>query len=104
MEAILLTPRAEFEPNPHEGFNRGSVSIPSTPHIRGITVANSTSSSVTFLVTFSETVTGVDASDFVAYRDGTSYGPIIVNNAKTPNVQLHTDRGTVRRHDYYIRV
>ena len=79
---------------PHEYYDkRGSVS--STPHIRGITVANSTSNSATFLVTFSETVTGVDASDFVAYRDGTPYGPAIVSNTKTPNVQLHTDRGIV---------
>ena len=90
-----IDPRVEFEPNPHEGFNRGSVSIPSTPHIRGITVANSTSNSAMFLVTFSETVTGVDASDFVAYRDGISYGPTIVNNAKMPNIQLHSDYGMV---------
>ena len=66
-----------FAPDPHEFYNRSSGTISSTPHIRGIFVSSSTSSSVTFQVTFSETVTGVDATDFKVIHDGSleSSGP-----------------------------
>lgn len=94
--SAVIDPRNEFAPNPHEGFNRGSVSIPSTPHIRGITVANSTSNSATFLVMFSENVLGADSSDFVVYEDGTPYGPtVITSNTDTPNVATPTAVGKI---------
>ena len=83
-----------FAPDPHEHYDR-SGSIPSQPHVRGITVANSTYNSVTFSVTFSETVTGVDASDFVAYKDGNPYGPAITNDTATPNARLHNNPGVL---------
>ena len=83
-----------FAPDPHEHYDR-SGSVPSTPHVRGITVANSTSNSVTFSVTFSEIVTGVDASDFVAYKDGIPYGPTIISTTETPNVSLYRGIGVV---------
>ena len=83
-----------FAPDPHEHYDR-SGSVSSTPHVRGITVANSTSNSVTFLVTFSEAVTGLDISDFVAYKDWISYGPVITSNTKTPNIPLHARYGIV---------
>ena len=75
-----------FAPDPHENYDRGG-SVSSTPHVRGITVANSTSNSVTFLVTVSEAVTGLDISDFVAYKNGIAYGPTITSDAATPNAQ-----------------
>ena len=53
-----------FAPDLHEHYNRGAVSIPSYPHIRTITIDSFTSNSVIFNVIFSESVTGVDVTDF----------------------------------------
>ena len=66
----VIDPRTEFAPDPHETYDRTSVSISNIPHVRGITVSSSTSSTVTFLVTFSEAVTGVSATDFKVIHDG----------------------------------
>ena len=87
--------RKEFAPDPHESYNRGSVSIPSTPHVRGITVSGSTSSSVTFQVTFSETVTGVNATDFIVIENGSpeSSGPQESTYSSAPNISINS--GTI---------
>ena len=79
--------RKEFAPDPHESYNRGSVSIPSTPHVKGITVSGSTSNSVTFQVMFSESVTGVNATDFIVIENGSpeSSGPQESTYFSTPN-------------------
>ena len=92
-----------FAPDPHEHYDR-SGSVPSTPHLRSITVANSTSSSVTFLVMFSETVTGVDASDFVVYKDGIPYGPTIISNTDTPNVDTPTRLDAIGKIEEFMMV
>ena len=90
--ADVIDPRTEFAPDPHESYNRGSVSIPSTPHVRGITVSSSTSSSVTFQVTFSETVTGVNATDFIVIQNGSpeSSGPQESTYSSAPNVSINS--------------
>ena len=87
----IIDPREEFAPDPHESYNRGSVSIPSTPHVRGITVSSSTSSSVTFQVTFSETVTGVNATDFIVIenRSPESSGPQESTYSSTPDITVY---------------
>ena len=87
----MIDPREEFAPDPHESYNRGSVSIPSTPHVRGITVSSSTSSSVTFQVTFSETVTGVNATDFIVIENGSpeSSGPQESTYSSTPDITVY---------------
>ena len=88
----MIDPREEFAPDPHESYNRGSVSIPSTPHVRGITVSGSTSSSVTFQVTFSETVTGVNATDFIVIENGSpeSSGPQESMYSNAPNISINS--------------
>ena len=65
----VINSRTELTPDAHESYMRVSGSISSTPHVRGITVFSSTSSSVTFQVTFSETVTGVNATDFIVIEN-----------------------------------
>ena len=84
--------RKEFAPDPHESYNRGSVSIPSTPHVRGITVSGSTSNSVTFQVMFSESVTGVNATDFIVIENGSpeSSGPQESTYSSAPNVSINS--------------
>ena len=91
----MIDPREEFAPDPHESYNRGSVSIPSTPHVRGITVSSSTFSSVTFQVTFSETVTGVNATDFIVIENGSpeSSGPQESTYSSAPNISINS--GTI---------
>ena len=90
----IIDPREEFAPDPHESYNRGSVSIPSTPHIRSITVANSTSSSVTFLVSFSETVTGVNATDFKVLENGLpEHSPEESTYSASPNTSVSSSTG-----------
>ena len=86
----------EFDPDPHESYNKGSVSIPSTPHVRGITVSNSTSNSVTFQVTFSETVTGVNATDFIVIQNGSpeSSGPQESIYFNAPNISISSSTVT----------
>ena len=81
-----------FAPDPHESYNRGSVSIPPTPHVRGITVSSSTSNSVTFQVTFSETVTGVNATDFIVIENGSpeSSGPQESIYSNASNVSINS--------------
>ena len=82
----------EFDPDPHESYNKGSVSISSTPHVRGITVANSTSNYVTFQVTFSESVTGVNATDFIVIENGSpeSSGPQESTYSSAPNISVNS--------------
>ena len=82
-----------FAPDPHELYNRGSVSIPSTPHVRGITVSSSTSSSVTFQVLFSETVTGVNATDFIVIENKSpeSSGPQESTYSSAPNTSVNSN-------------
>ena len=92
-----------FAPDPHEHYDR-SGSVSSTPHLRSITVANSTYNSVTFTVTFSEIVTGVDASDFVVYKDGTPYGPTIISNTDTPNVDTPTRLDAIGKIEEFMTV
>ena len=91
----MIDPREEFAPDPHESYNRGSVSIPSTPHVREITVSGSTSNSVTFQVTFSETVTGVNATDFIVIENGSpeSSGPQESTYSNAPNISINS--GTI---------
>ena len=87
----MIDPREEFAPDPHESYNMGSVSIPSTPHVRGITVSGSTSNSVTFQVMFSETVTGVNATDFIVIQNGSpeSSGPQESTYSSTPDIAVY---------------
>ena len=100
-----INPRSEFEPNPHEVFNRGHVSISSIPHVRGITVANTTSNSATFLVTFSENVLGVSTSDFIVYEDGIPHGPTVVtSNTDTPNVATPTGLDAIGKIEEFMTV
>ena len=86
----------EFDPDPHESYNKGSVSIPSTPHVRGITVSSSTSNSVTFQVMFSETVTGVNATDFIVIENGSpeSSGPQESIYFNAPNISISSSTVT----------
>ena len=86
----------EFDPDPHESYNRGSVSIPPTPHVRGITVSSSTSNSVTFQVMFSETVTGVNATDFIVIENGSpeSSGPQESIYFNAPNISISSSTVT----------
>ena len=82
----------EFAPDLHESYNSGSVSIPTTPHVRGITVSSSTLSTVTFQVTFSETVTGVNATDFIVIENGSPElsGPQESTYSSAPNMLIRS--------------
>ena len=93
---IMIDPREEFAPDPHESYNRGSVSIPSTPHVRGITVSSSTSNSVTFQVMFSEAVIGVNAADFIVIENGTPElsGPQESTYSNSPNISINSNAVT----------
>ena len=81
-----------FAPDPHEFYDRSSGTISSTPHVRGITVSSSTSSSVTFQVTFSETVTGVNATDFIVIENGSPElsGPQESTYSNAPNMPIRS--------------
>ena len=88
--------RTEFAPDPHESYDRGSASLPSTPHVRGVTISNSTFNSITFQVTFSETVTGVNATDFIVIENGSpeSSGPQESTYSSAPNVRIDDNGST----------
>ena len=85
-----------FAPDPHEFYDRSSGTTSSTPHVRGITVSSSTSSSVTFKVTFSETVTGVNATDFIVIENGSpeSSGPQESIYFNAPNISISSSTVT----------
>ena len=60
-----------FAPDPHEHYNRGYVTSQSSwPYVKTISVNSHTHDTVTFDVIFSESVTGVNATDFIAVHDG----------------------------------
>ena len=84
----------KFAPDPHEHYNRGTISIPSTPHIRTISVASSTSNTVTFNVAFSEAVTGVNATDFVVIENGSpENNPRAFEDTNAPNIVVSSSTG-----------
>ena len=66
----MISPRNELAPEQHEHYDRQTPSSPSIPYVRSITVADSDHNSVTFDVTFSSPVSGVNATDFVVLVDG----------------------------------
>ena len=81
-----------FAPDPHEYYDKRVGSVPSTPHVRGIAISNSTSNSVTFQVTFSETVTGVNATDFIVIENGSPElsGPQESTYSNAPNMPIRS--------------
>ena len=66
----MISPRNELALEQHEHYDRQTPSSPSIPYVRYITVADSDHDSVTFDVTFSSPVSGVNATDFVVLVNG----------------------------------